>query len=91
MNWNPTNLRKTSTVTGTTIPWKRPLVALIRLRVTTGGCEIFYGRTLGDKRTILVETNPSDCVLVAWPGQHSQDVLVLDSADEARSAVLAQR
>lgn len=91
MEWNPLNLRKTSEVSPGTIPWKDPSLALVRLHEEAGRCEITYARDVGTKKSLLDSIVPADCVLVAWPGQHKQDVFVLDSLDDARAALFAQR
>lgn len=88
MKWSTVGLRKVSDVPGL-IPWKSPLVALIRLRTDGDACEIAHARTVGEKRSMVDSLQPSDCVVVAWPGQYSQDLFLLDDSDELRATLSA--
>jgi len=88
MNWKHVGLRRVSEVEGR-IPWKDPLVGLIRLRASGEDCEIAHARTVGEKRAMADDMLPSDCLIVAWPGQHSQDMFLLDTTTELRAVMSA--
>jgi hypothetical protein len=88
MKWSTVGLRRVSDVPGL-IPWKSPLVGLIRVRAAGDACEIAHARTVGEKRSMVAGLLPSDCVVVAWPGQHSQDMFLLDDSDELRATLSA--
>lgn len=47
--------------------------------------EARYGRTVGDKDSIVREYLPSDLLLLAWTGQYRTDVFLLSPADLERS------
>lgn len=73
---------------GAPIPWKDQTVALIRVRYIPpaasteaapfGGVDIEYANTLKDKQDALASSTDFDIWIVAWPGQHHQDVFVID-------------
>jgi hypothetical protein len=44
-------------------------------------------KTDSEKRSLLESATSKDLVLVAWPGQWSQDIYVVDDLRAARAAV----
>jgi hypothetical protein len=64
------------------IPWKSPLVALLRI----SGDTIAAANRVGDKRQLLAGAGLDDLFLAAWPGQYSQDVFRVDNIDDVRAA-----
>lgn len=62
------------------IPWKSPLVVLLRI----SGDTVAAANKVGGKRALLAEAGPDDLILTAWPGQWSQDVFEVDNIDDVR-------
>jgi len=52
-------------------------------------CEIAHARTVAEKRALVDDILPSDCVIVAWPGEYRQDMFLLDTADDLRTVLFA--
>jgi hypothetical protein len=44
-------------------------------------------KTESEKRSLLASATTKDLVLVAWPGQWSQDIYVVDDLRAARAAL----
>jgi hypothetical protein len=66
------------------LPWLGRSVTLIRVD-TTGVVD--QGKTDSEKRALLATATSKDLVLIAWPGQWSQEVYVVDDLKAARAAV----
>jgi hypothetical protein len=77
-SWQP--MRKASTVD---IPWKSPLVVIIRI----SGSTVRASHRTEDKRQLLRSADPSDLVLAAWPGERRQDVFEIDDLEAACKAL----
>jgi hypothetical protein len=58
------------------------------LRVDATGV-VQQAKTDSEKRSLLESATSRDLVLVAWPGQWSQDIYVVDDLRAARAAVRA--
>ena len=52
------------------VPWKSAMVALIAI----DGTSCSYAKNIGDKRSLLATLSTHARLLVAWPGQHYQDI-----------------
>jgi len=48
---------------------------------------VHQAKTDSEKRALLASATSKDLVLVAWPGQWSQDIYVVDDLRAARAAV----
>lgn len=68
----------------TRLPWLGRSVTLLRVDAT-GVVE--QAKTDSEKRALLESATSKDLVLVAWPGQWSQDIYVVDDLRAARQAV----
>jgi hypothetical protein len=66
------------------LPWLGRSVTLIRVD-TTGVVD--QAKTDSEKRAMLATATSKDLVLVAWPGQWSQEIYVVDDLKAARVAV----
>jgi hypothetical protein len=66
------------------LPWLGRSVTL--LRVDSTGV-VRQAKTDSEKRALLESATSKDLVLVAWPGQWSQDIYVVDDLRAARAAV----
>jgi hypothetical protein len=55
-------------------------VTLIWIR--TDG-RITQAQGITDKRDAVQEAAGNDCLLLAWPGQHRQDIFLIDDRDAA--------
>jgi hypothetical protein len=66
------------------LPWLARSVTLIRVD-TTGVVD--QAKTDSEKRALLATATSKDLVLVAWPGQWSQEIYVVDDLKAARVAV----
>lgn len=66
------------------LPWLGRSVTLIR--VDTSGV-VDQAKTDSEKRALLATATSKDLVLVAWPGQWSQEIYVVDDLKAARAAV----
>jgi hypothetical protein len=64
------------------IPWKSPLVVLLRISDGT----FWASHAVADKRRMLRQAEPGDLVLAAWTHEHRQDVFVVD--DPATAAAV---
>jgi hypothetical protein len=58
------------------------------LRVDATGV-VQQAKTDSEKRALLESATSKDLVLVAWPGQWSQEIYVVDDLRAARAAVRA--
>lgn len=54
----------------TIVPWKSALVTLIAIQ----GSTCTYAKGIQDKRDLLAGLKPRAKLLLAWPGQWSQDI-----------------
>lgn len=77
--YNISSLRRTSQ--NGDLPWLDRLVTLVR--VSADG-EVTQATSDRDKREMIGSSGDQDLVLVAWPGQWSQDVFVVDDLSHAR-------
>ena len=75
-------LRSASNVTR--LPWHARTVTLIC--VDADGV-VSQAKTVSEKRDLLDRATGRDLVLVAWPGQWSQDIYVVDDRKAARTAL----
>ena len=82
MKFDTSALRATSGV-GIDVPWKARDVTMIWIRQDG---RITQAGTVSDKRSALQEAAPEDCLLLAWPGRHRQDVFNIDDRDQATAA-----
>jgi hypothetical protein len=80
--FNTSGLRNASSVSR--LPWLGRSVTLLRID-STGVVE--QAKTDSEKRSLLESATSRDLVLVAWPGQWSQDIYVVDDLKAARAAV----
>jgi hypothetical protein len=60
--------------------WRASTVTFIWIDVNG---RITQAQGIGDKRRFLREAGDDDCLLLAWPGQHRQDIFVIDDRDAA--------
>jgi hypothetical protein len=79
-----TGLRTASS--STRLPWHGRTVTLIC--VGADGV-VTQAKTVAEKRALLDRATGKDLVLVAWPGQWSQDIYVVDDRKAARAALAA--
>lgn len=70
--------------TATRLPWQARTVTLVC--VGADGV-VAQAKTVPEKRDLLDMAGRRDLVLVAWPGQWSQDVHVVDDRKAARAAL----
>jgi hypothetical protein len=70
----------------TRLPWHGRAVTLIC--VGADGL-VTQAKTVAEKRALLDRATRKDLVLVAWPGQWSQDIYVVDDRKAARAALAA--
>ncbi|WP_436501753.1 hypothetical protein [Actinokineospora sp. HUAS TT18] len=70
--------------TAARLPWDGRVVTLIC--VGADGV-VSQAKTVPEKRNLLDMAGSKDLVLVAWPGQWSQDVYVVDDRKAARAAL----
>jgi hypothetical protein len=56
------------------------------IRVDASGV-VQQAKTESEKRSLLASATTRDLVLVAWPGQWSQDIYVVDDLRAARAAL----
>ena len=82
--FDTSNLRSASSAAR--LPWLGRSVTLLRVD-STGVVE--QAKTDSEKRALLETSTSRDLVLVAWPGQWSQEVYVVDDLRAARAAVRA--
>jgi len=68
----------------TRLPWLGRSVTLLCVDATG---VVRQAKTDSDKRALLDSATSKDLVLVAWPGQWSQDFYVVDDLRTARVAV----
>ena len=68
------------------LPWLGRSVTLLRVD-STGVVE--QAKTDSEKRSLLDSATTKNLVLVAWPGQWSQEIYVVDDLRAARAAVRA--
>ena len=68
----------------TRLPWLGRSVTLLCVDATG---VVRQAKTDSDKRALLDSATSKDLVLVAWPGQWSQDFYVVDDLRTARAAV----
>jgi hypothetical protein len=68
------------------LPWLGRSVTLLRVDAT-GVVE--QAKSDSEKRALLASSTGKDLVLVAWPGQWSQEIYVVDDLRAARAAVRA--
>jgi hypothetical protein len=80
--FNASRLRRASDAAR--LPWLGRSVTLIRVD-TTGVVD--QAKTDSEKRALLATATSKDLVLVAWPGQWSQEIYVVDDLKAARVAV----
>jgi hypothetical protein len=66
------------------LPWLGRSVTVLRVD-STGVVQ--QAKTDSEKRSLLESATSKDLVLVAWPGQWSQDIYVVDDLRAARAAV----
>lgn len=66
------------------LPWLGRSVTL--LRVDSTGV-VAQAKTDSEKRALLESATRKDLVLIAWPGQWSQEIYVVDDLRAARVAV----
>lgn len=78
-------LRRASTVGR--LPWVSQTVVLIQ--VTASGV-VNVAATPPQKQRMLDDTDRRDLVLVAWPHQWGQEILVVDDLKHAKTAVETQ-
>jgi hypothetical protein len=81
-SFDTSTLRSASTASR--LPWLGRSVTL--LRVDSTGV-VHQAKTDSEKRSLLACAMSKDLVLVAWPGQWSQDIYVVDDLRAARAAV----
>lgn len=77
--YNTSSLRRTSQ--NGELPWLDRLVTLVRI---SADGEVTQATSDRDKRAMIGSVGDRDLVLVAWPGQWSQDVFVVDDVIAAR-------
>ncbi|MGH3857992.1 hypothetical protein [Actinokineospora sp.] len=70
--------------TSTRLPWQARTVTLIC--VGADGV-VAQAKTVPEKRDLLDMARRTDLVLVAWPGQWSQDIYLVDDREAARAAL----
>jgi hypothetical protein len=73
-----------STSSAESFPWLVKVVTLVR--VTPDGV-VIQAKTDADKRAMLGAADKRDLLLAAWPGEWSQDVLIVDDLESARLSV----
>jgi len=61
----------------------------VLLRIS--GDTLTASHRIGDKQRLLATSEPDDLLLVAWPGQRRQDMLVVDDLEAACDALGVQR
>jgi len=66
------------------LPWLGRSVTLLCVDSTR---LVHQAKTDSEKRALLASATSKDLVLVAWPGQWSQDIYVVDDLRAARAAV----
>jgi hypothetical protein len=66
------------------LPWLGRSVTLLRVDATG---VVQQAKTDSEKRSLLESATSKDLVLVAWPGQWSQEIYVVDDLRAARAAV----
>ena len=81
-------LRKTSSASPGTIPWRDERVTMILLAIEgdpSPGVRVQQAHDIEAKRIMIraARGNPNLCVLVSWPGLKRQDVFVVDDYDKA--------
>jgi hypothetical protein len=81
-SFDTSNLRNASSVRR--LPWLGRSVTLLRVD-STGVVQ--QAKTDSEKRSLLESATSKDLVLVAWPGQWSQDIYVVDDLRAARDAL----
>jgi hypothetical protein len=68
----------------TRLPWHARTVTLICVDADGVASQ---AKTVPEKRDLLDMAGAKDLVLVAWPGQWSQDIYVVDDRKAARAAL----
>ena len=81
-SFTTSNLRNASSAAR--LPWLGRSVSL--LCVDTTGV-VHQAKTDSEKRALLASATSRDLVLVAWPGQLSQEIYAVDDLRAARAAV----
>jgi hypothetical protein len=78
MRFDASTLRRTSSADH--VPWRGGDVTLIW--ITQRG-SITQAQRIEEKRTVLRDAAPGDCLLLAWPGQWRQDIFLIDDRTAA--------
>jgi hypothetical protein len=83
-SFDTSNLRSASSAGR--LPWLGRSVTLLRVDATG---VVQQAKTDSEKRSLLDTATNKDLVLVAWPGQWSQEIYVVDDLRTARAAIRA--
>lgn len=82
MHYDASTLRKTSDTKD--FPYTSRLVTFIHI---SANGTVTADHTLTGKRSMLTRAGQGDLLLAAWPGQHRQDVFMIDDQAAARKAL----